>query len=421
VGNPREWAVATQAYLTLLLDWPEHARSVAPGDLEAMRGVGGELSETLRAITADGSGSRGTLLGAVLASYDRNVAELGAEAEVLAERHQQAQLRRVPPESVVDRLEPLEPGGSVLEVPSAIAARLPQELRTAAVVGIGEASLVYRFVAEDSISRENFRRRFLLFGKRHERLTFTRTHIEVELRFSGQGTVASYRTSGPMVLGRTETMSGGEGSEEVGSVAEHVPDPDAHFLAEAWPALVADAGVWRSVPPRPETLRTLEAAVEAELRRHASTALDNVFTTVCAADPSAPQLEGADARSAERILGALRGMTAARRLLGAYVLLGFPDGADGTDPLRERLFGADAILDHAALCGAVAAGESPLRLIWLDDEPAHRSAALAGALSSALAGTEEALPFTLVDATLQPLDAALRVQRLRALAARAGG
>ncbi|HWV58494.1 MAG TPA: hypothetical protein VNZ57_13655, partial [Longimicrobiales bacterium] len=47
VANPVEWAIAAQAYLTLLHDWPQHAGAVTTGDLEAILAVGKEISDVL--------------------------------------------------------------------------------------------------------------------------------------------------------------------------------------------------------------------------------------------------------------------------------------------------------------------------------------------------------------------------------------
>jgi len=423
LANLVEWGVAAQAYLTLLQDWPEHARAVAPGDLEAIRTAGMDLQTSLQAVTVDPTtGSRGTLLDRVLDYYGERVAQLTADADVLARRHQQAELLRVRPESLLNRIEPLDAGAPVLEVPAAIEARIPQEVRTAAVLALGEATLVYRLQHEDRVERQDVRRRFVLFGRRHDRITHTRTHVEVELRFGSLGSVAVYRASGPYVLSRVEEMAGDFTSDRVVSAREVIPDPTRHFVTEVWPGLVGEGGEdrWDATPPRPLALQTMENAIEAELRRHASVALNGVFSTVCEETPSGAALSGADLESALRIRGALDGMTAARSLLEAYLSLALPYSSENDDALREALYGPDGILNRYGLCRVVEQGDSPLRLVWLEEEPHRRATTLSAVLKDALdrdAQVPETLP--LVTSTLEQLDAAIRVQRLRTMVARA--
>jgi len=422
LANPLEWAVASQAYLAMLQDWPEHARGVASGDLEVMRFTGREIRDALGSVAVDqDTGRPGTLLRDVLAYYQRQVASLTEEADVLARRHQQAHIRRIPADAVLDRLEPLQQGIPSLAVPPRIAGSVPQEVRTAAVLALGDASLVYRLAAEDSVSRENFRRHLRIFSRRHDRLTFTRTQVEVELRFGHHGTLATYQSTGPFVLQRTEEMAGGEGSEDVRSAKIRVPDSWSHFLAELWPQLAADPGAWVASTPTAFELRTLEGAIEAELRRYASAALDDVFTTVCQSDPETSDMASEDRQSALRIRSAMGSLTAARTLLQAYLRLALPLAVEQDTPLREALWGPGAVLDRDGLCQAFDAGENPLRMVWLEEEPRQRAATLADALDAALAwegGIAQHLP--LLDDTLEHIEAAIRIQRIRMAVALGG-
>ena len=151
-----------------------------------MLATGLEIQAILQGIVADPvTGEAGLLMTRVLAYYEAQVAEITDEADHLATRHQQAQLRRVDPASLLTHIQPESSTRPSLEVPRWVAGSVPQEVRTAAVLALDEPTLVYRTMADDSISRENFRRRWLFFGKRHDRFTFTRIRMEVELRFGG--------------------------------------------------------------------------------------------------------------------------------------------------------------------------------------------------------------------------------------------
>jgi hypothetical protein len=454
-ANPVEWAVASQAYLTMLQDWPELARSVAPGDLEALLATGLEVQAILQGVVADrATGESGVLLNRVLAYYEDRVVELTDEADRLATRHQQAQLRRADPASLLTHLQAASSARPTLEVPRWVAGSVPQEVRTAAVLALNEPVLVYRTITADSVSHENFRRRFLFFGKRHDRFTFTRTRMEVELRLggaangggagraSGDVVLARYQVAGRQVLHRVEEVAGGETSENVRSRREPIPDPVGHFLEEIWPTLAEEPGAWSVAPPRPDLLRELEEQIEGELRRYESASLNRVFTSVCqegsvavpgagapgagvpGAAPDGPgaELAGEDRDSALRMRQALQGLSSARLLLGAYVRLALPASAQGDAVLRELLYGPDGLLDRRVVCGAVAAGESPLRVVWLEEEPRVRAERLSDALSEALeweAGGPEVA--STVDSTVQQLRAAIRIQHLRARVARAEG
>ncbi|TVP73630.1 MAG: hypothetical protein EA352_11865, partial [Gemmatimonadales bacterium] len=129
-ANPVEWAVAAQAYLALLRDWPDHARGVSTGDLDALVSTGVEVNDLLVALrrdpvtgstglegAADGeaeddsgvrfpTGQAGGAMGRALAAYRSAADELIREVELLAGRHEQARLRRVDPATLLDRMEP---------------------------------------------------------------------------------------------------------------------------------------------------------------------------------------------------------------------------------------------------------------------------------------------------------------------------
>jgi len=381
----------------------------------------------LHSLSGDpGGGAGGGLIRRVQAHYDAQVALLTAEADVLAQRHQQAQLRRVSPGSILNRIAPApgseHPGdtGPMLTVPARVASAVPQEVRTASILALGEASLVYRLTFEDRVVRENFRRRLLIFGRRHDRLTSTRTRIEVELRVSEPGPVARYTLTGPWVHRLTEEMAGGEESERVASTRVHLADPGAHVLAEIWPVLSENASAWEITSPSSQILASLERQIEEELRRHGSQAVDNVFTAVCWGDP-ATGMSGADRESALRIRSALDALSSSRVVLQASARLAFPREFEEASALTSALEGPESILDRGNLCGAFAAGENPLRLVWLEEEPRRRAMALAAALDGAIQ-VGDAMPRTLalIETTLQQLDAAVRVQQLRTVVARAG-
>ena len=419
-ANAEEWIVASQAYLTMLQDWPGHALSVGPGDLEALVAVGVDLQQILQAILVDpATGEPGVLLEGALAQYEARVAELTAEADVLARRHQQAQLRRVDPTSLLTRMAPSEEGRPDLTVPLQVARTFPQELRTATVLAVEEPGLVYTTHTADSITRENFRRGGLFRRMRHDRLTWTRTRLEMELRLGDGRVVSRHVLAGAPVLTRREEMGGGEGSEDVRRVQDSVPDPVGHFLAEVWPTLSRQAGSWEDLPPAAYLLESLEAAVEAELRRNESAALNGVFSAVCQDGAGVAGVDGPDRDSALRIRQAMDGLTATRALLAAWVRLALPAAASSDVLLRELLYTPDGLLDRNSLCRTVAAGESPLKVVWLDEEPRRQASELADLLAAALEREGGALEVeTPVENTLRQLRAALRIQQLRARLAR---
>ncbi len=418
LANIVEWRIASEAYLTLLGEWPVHARVVRSGDLEAMRAVGVHLRDALQSIPVDGnSDGRATLLSRVLGYYNARLLELTAEGDSLARRHRQESLRRVAPESVLTRLGS-ESSGPSLDVPPVIVPELPLAVRTASVMGLDETSLEYRLSSEDSVILANPRRGFLIFGRRHDRVTYTRTAVEVELRSSALGTIARFGASGPFVLRRTEEMNGQFGSEEVRSGVEHIEDPDTHFLTFVWPALASDSTWWTIDSVRPAVVTAFEGRIEAELRRNATVGLNNVFASICSEVSSVEGLSAPDQASALRVRNALNGMSAARVLLEAYLRLALPDEWESNEHLRALVAGPESVLDRTRLCASVAQGESPLRMVWLEAEPVRRLEAARAAVNDALRPRPGGFP-TMVDSTLERLDAAIRVQRLRvAVAAR---
>jgi hypothetical protein len=172
--------------------------------------------------------------------------------------------------------------------------------------------------------------------------------------------------------------------------------------------------------PSSSALQSLEVAIDAELRRHGSVAAGNVFASVCSGGLSGPALSGPDRDSAARIENALEGLTVTRSLFDAFTRLGLPHSVAGTSELARSLDGEDALLDRARLCRAFAAGENPLRLVWLEEEPRRRVEEVSATLDAVLRGPETVpQPLLLVEATLRQVDAAARIQRLRVTAARA--
>ncbi|MEX1256379.1 MAG: hypothetical protein WEG36_02065 [Gemmatimonadota bacterium] len=420
LANPIEWAVAAQAYLRMLQDWPGHARAVAPGDLEAILAVGAELQEALESLSVDPTtGVGGDLLARVLREYEGYVRALTSEADILAQRHRQAQLRRIPLTEILTRIDPPAPGAPSLPIPPRLSQAVPQAVWTAAILNLGEASFVYRLSLEDAVVRENFRRRFLIFGKRHDRVTSTRVHVDVELRFSGRGTIARYALTGPWVVRLREEMSGGETSEDVVSASMLISDPGSHFVTQIWPELSREEDAWEVPMPSPAPLEDLKLAIEAELRRHGSVAAASVFSAACAGNVVDPAMSASDRGSVSRIEVALDGLTLTRSLFGAYARLALPQSVALDGDLAAALDGDEALLDRPRLCHAFAAGENPLRLVWLEEEPQRRVEHLSGLLNSILT-VENAVPKPLLvmGATLRQVEAATRIQRLRTIAAR---
>jgi hypothetical protein len=412
LANPMEWRLASEAYLTMLADWPDLARAIRPGDLEAMRAVGVEIRSALASIATDWGGGPGApLFERVLGYYDDRLGALTREGSALALRHRQQTLLAVDPASVLQRVESDDDSAPDLDVPEVVSAEVPTVVRTAAILGVDDTSLVYRLEFEDSVERTNSRHAFLFFGRRHDRFTHTRAVIEVELRSQLHGTIGRFSATGPWVLRRSEEMNGDIGSDEVRKRVEHVADASSHFVASTWPELADDVSAWTVQPVAQPLEVDLEERVESALRARATRGLDNVFASVCA-ETSRGGLSAADRESALRIRRALEGMSAARVLLESYLWLSSPDAMESSPDLREALFGSEGILDRSRLCAVVAAGASPLRLVWLDEEPRRRAAALRDAVGQAVRATA-GRPATVVDATLARIEAAIRVQRLR--------
>ncbi len=415
LANPLEWAVAAQAYLALLRDWPDHARAVTAVDLERMWEVGTDVRDALQAVTLDpATGAPGALLPAVLASYEASVASLTTEAALLARRHRQEGLRHAPASSILVTLTPADGPGPLLPVPSAVAAALPPEVRTAAVLGLDSARLTYRLVREDSVARGDARRRWLVFGKRHDRFTYSRVSVEVELTVGTLHGLASYRATGPFHLRRTDRIAGDHDSDRSVGGVDHVPDVASHFLAADWPELAAEWQAWTTTTPEHFVLELLEQRVQDELRGSSTSALAAVIDNACGGQPGATGLSGPDRESSLRIRSTLASMSATRALLEAYVRLGLPRSLEEDAALRGALLGNDAILDREGLCSLVESDAHPLRLVWLDEEPQRRATLLRAALDRSLeraAREPELLPA--VAATLDQLEVAIRVQRLR--------
>jgi hypothetical protein len=409
--NLVEWRLATEAYLALLAEWPEHARAVRAGDLQAMRAVGIGLQGALRSISDPGRGGPG-LIDRVMAYYETRLRVLTVEGAALALRHRQQTLLRIDPASVLVSVEDSSGRGPTLEVPEVVAAEVPAVLRTAVALGLDEAALVYRLSSEDTVVRSGSRHSFLFFGRRHDRFTYTRTTVDVELRSMTHGVIGRFSSTGPYVLRSTEEMNGDERSDEVRERVDHVTDPDAYFLESVWPHLAADAVEWRTHPVRDGVTLDLEGRVETALRGHATAGLDNVFASVCSDAPGGEVLAAEDRASANRIRSALTGMSAARALLEAYLRLATPEGSGSVPELHAALSGPDGVLDRGRLCSVVATGESPLRLVWLEEEPRERLAQLRSAVTAVMASPTTS-GMTLVDPVLARIELAIRVQGLR--------
>jgi hypothetical protein len=233
----------------------------------------------------------------------------------------------VDPTTLLTRMTPEEVDRPTLPAPRRVAGNVPPEVRTAAVLALEEPVLVYRTVSTDSVTTGNERRRFLFFGRLHDRFVPRPTRMVVELRIDGGQVVTRFRTEGPMVLRRIDEMSGTEGSDQVRSSDVRIADPAQHFLSEFFPALSADVSAWQLSPPDPAILARLEADIEEELRRYESTSLNRVFGSVCVDGPLDAELTGPDRESAERIRASVERLTTARLLLGTLVRLGLPDAA----------------------------------------------------------------------------------------------
>jgi hypothetical protein len=426
IANPVEWAVASQAYLTMLYDWPAHARGMTADDLEDMASVGRELRDVVSNVTVDAQGRpRAAFFDALLGNYERHADALRAQVAAVMSQHETERLRRVPLDSAVRTLRPAEQAGPVtaaLPAPARLVDALPADLKAAAILGLDSLVLSYRVTQEDSVVRDEPRRRLFVglrpFGRVHERRHYARTHVAIDVHYGTLGRVATYEAVGPYTLRRTEQMGGGHDSERVRRAVDHVPDAGRHFLDHEWPYFAA--GQWHATHTDAAALRSARDGVEAALRVHAGAVLDDLLATVCtgAEEPRS----GATREDAARLRATLDGLSAARALLAAYATVGLSYSLDTRPLLRRALLERDGLFDRAALCGAVAGRQSVLRLVWLDDEPQRRMAALRGELADVLAEPARLPePLPLVEQTLHQLETAARVQRLRSAAARAPG
>jgi hypothetical protein len=423
-ANPLEWGVASEAYLSMLREWPEQARSVAPADLSALLSTGEEIRGILDGILIDEPAP--PLPARVLTYYQTRLSELTRESGILAQRYQQAQLRRVDPDSVLTRVEPI-PEATVperplptLAVPAPVAAAIPRELRTTAVLALDEPVLRYRAVVEDSVAHGNFRRSRVLFRPRHDRMTWARTRVEIELRSRDRGLLARYALTGPAVLRRIEEMGGSVEAGQVRAVREVVPDPVEHFLREVWPGLATE-GEWEVGAPSAGLVRSLEEGIAAELRNFESASLNRTFSAVCQEGGGGGALSGPDRESALRIQTALEGMTAARVLLRSYLKLATPEALQRDALMRDLLEGESGLLDRGELCRVVASGASPLRVVWLEDEPQREAGLVEQRLADVASRSRPGGALSPMEATLAQLRAALRIQEIRTRIARAGG
>jgi hypothetical protein len=444
-ANPVEWAVAAQAYVSMLEDWPDLAAQVGPADLEALVGVGIELQSILRALVVDpGSGEVGALATRILETYGRGLDDAAAEADLLARRYQQAQLRRVDPGQVLNQAAPAAGGGPPIPLPEHVRAGIPSEVRTATVLALESPALVYRLAVADSVDLDNLRRRWTLFGRDHDRRTYTRTTLTLELR-KAEGTLISlWSVTGPPVHRMTEVMAGGFGSERVRSRTTQIADPQEHFLREIYPTLARSDAGWTSGVTASRVVVALGEAIEDELRRFESASLNRIFGAVCDVGPPAGALGAEDQASVLRLRRALDQMTASKQVLVALLGLALPPerlasaaalrsapastGASASPPslpLPRLVEGPDGLLDRGGLCGIVASGDSPLRVVWLEQVPQLRLEELAAVLEAEwtslvwrdAAGVRAPVPSTRVDETLERLRGAIRLQDLRRLTA----
>jgi hypothetical protein len=418
IANPLEWAVASQAYLSMLYDWPEHARGMTAGDLEEMATVGRELRQAVDGITADAAARpRPGLFDALLRTYEGGALVLRAQVDELMQRHETERLRRVPLDSVVPTMEPEDAALPPLPTPRQLVAALPADLRALAILGIDSVSVTYRLAHEDSVVRDPARRRLFVglrpFGRVHDRHRHTRTHVTVEVDYAGLGRVATFEATGEYMLRRTEQIAGGHDSDRVRRVVDYVPDPTEHFLRYEWPLF--SAGEWRTTHVNAAALRTARDRVENAFRLHSGAVLDDLFATACAGG-SEPRA-GATPADVARTAAALDAVETGRVLLTAYAAFGLARSLETRPELRAALFGDERIHDRASLCRAVTGGESVLRVLWLDDEPHRRLSVLRSELADIFAdGGVLPEPLPILETTLEQLEAAARLQRLRTTA-----
>ena len=423
-ANPVEWAVAAQAYVTMLEEWPDLAAQVGPADLEALVGVGIELRSVLGAMVVDpASGEVGAFTARILDAYGRGLEEAAAEADLLARRYQQAQLRRVDPAELLNQAVPAAGAGAAIPLPEHVRGGIPNEVRTATVLALESPGLVYRMTVADSVDLDNLRRRWNFFGRDHDRRTYTRTTLTLELRQSDGTLISLWAVTGPPVHRMTEVMAGRFDSDRVRSRVVHIPDPQDHFLREHYPVLARSDQGWTSGIRSSRVVTALGEAIEDELRRFESASLNRIFGAVCDVGPPAGALGAEDQASVLRLRRAIDQMTAARQVLMAAVGLALPPERLMSGTLPRLLDGEDGLLDRGRLCGIVASGDSPLRVVWLEEVPQRRLQELAESLEAEWAGlvwkdpsgVRTPVPSTRVDETLELLRGAIRLQELRRL------
>jgi hypothetical protein len=318
------------------------------------------------------------------------------------------------------QIDPVEGTGPRLIPPATLVDRIPREVRTAAVLGLGEASLTYRVATQDSVHLENFRRRWLVFGQRHDRFTYTRVSLVAEVGFGELGTLTTHRIDGPWVLHRVEEMAGDERDARPVDQGEVVTEPLASFFTQTWRETSRDPGAWVHTRPHPAATALLEARIEGELSRYATAAVDGVFRRACSGGVGTAGSDPTDETSVVRIGQALDGLAAARALLQGYLGLSLEGSGIGESNVRAALAGAEGLLGRTEFCATISAGDSPLRTVWLEEEPLRRMNLVTEALSQSLSGRALAPRGAgALDSVLEQLETAIRLQRARALVARA--
>ncbi|CAN5880522.1 hypothetical protein BH23GEM9_BH23GEM9_09040 [soil metagenome] len=406
--NAVEWAVAAEAYVRMLDDWPALAPAVTTADLDALIAAGQEIEAWSRRLTTDAAGRpRADLFDAVLRDYARGTAELRDVVEFFAQGQQERRLQRIPRDSLVREMVAADGQGRALDVPRGLVDRLPTDALAAGMLGLHPLELRYHVVLNDSIVRDNFRRPFLR-GTRHDRHHYVRPTLVVEA-FAGGIVVRTFEASGTPIRHRTDEMAGGADSERVRSTRVLEQDPAARFIATDWPSLSRD-GDWAARPAADGALAPLRSGVEVELERFAAQTLDDLFGAVCTGrEPPA----GATAE-VDRIRQALATMTTARTLFNAYARAGMSRTAAFDPALADLIAGDGRLVDQVTLCGRLQRGDRMLRVLWLDDEPA-RAAARASAFVLTRFADAASLPepLDLAAATLERLRAARRIQATR--------
>jgi hypothetical protein len=406
--NAVEWAVAAEAYVRMLDDWPALATAVTTADLDALIAAGQELDTWSRRLTTDATGRPSAdLFDAALRDYARGAAELRAVVESFAQGQQERRLQRIPRDSLVREIVAADGQGRALDVPRGLVDRLPADALAAGMLGLHPLELRYHVVLDDSIVRDNFRRPFLR-GTRHDRHHYVRPALVVEA-LAGGTVVRTFEATGTPIRHRTDQMAGGADSERVRSTRVLEPDPAARFLASDWPRIHHD-GDWQVRPAAAGALAPLRTAVEAELEHYAAQTLDDLFGAVC----TGRQPPTGAAAEAGRIRQALATMTTARTLFNAYARAGLSRTAAFDPVLADLVAGDGSLVDQAALCGRLQRGDRMLRVLWLDDAPA-RAAARASAFIATRFADAASLPepLDLVAATLERLHAARRIQATR--------